>query len=169
MTFLCFWDRKAFEIRNKSTLFLNLDFFSSTINDDKIFFKSIMLIFISNNFHLWIEELKDLSLTIKIWKYINFYDKIEKSRKKILSEIDHFVVKQSDFTSLTAVDDLIINQINQSVHSSQSWIAKYFFKLTSQQTKKLSNKCEKIQTKKKTNRQNHSRNAKNKWNNSCVN
>jgi hypothetical protein len=52
------------------------------MNDDKIFFKIIMLIFNSNNFHLWIEELKDLTLKIKIWKYIHSYDKIEKSRKK---------------------------------------------------------------------------------------
>ncbi len=84
---------------------MNLEFFFSM--NDVFFFKSIMLILISNNFHLWIEELKDLSLKIKIWEYINSYDKIEKSRKEILSEIDHFVVKQSDFTSSTAVDDLI--------------------------------------------------------------
>jgi hypothetical protein len=63
------------------------------MNDDKIFFKNIMLIFISNNFHLWLEKLKDLILKIKIWKYINSYDKIEESRKEILSEVDHFVVK----------------------------------------------------------------------------
>ncbi len=94
---------------------MNLEFFSSTMNDDKIFFKSTMLILISNNFHLWIKELKDLALKIKIWKYINSYDKIEESREKILSEIDHFVVKQSDFTSSTAADDLITDQINQSV------------------------------------------------------
>jgi hypothetical protein len=91
---------------------LNLEFFSSM--NDVFFFKSIMLIFISNNFHLWIEELKDLTLKIKIWEYINSYDKIEESRKEILSEIDHFVVKQSDLTSSTAVDDLITDQINQS-------------------------------------------------------
>ncbi len=91
---------------------MNLEFFSSM--NDVFFFKSIMLIFISNNFHLWIEELKDLTLKIKIWEYINSYDKIEESRKEILSEIDHFVVKQSDLTSSTAVDDLITDQINQS-------------------------------------------------------
>jgi hypothetical protein len=86
--------------------------------NDVFFFKSIMLILISNNFHLWIEELKDLILKIKIWKYINSYDKIEESRKEILSKIDHFVVKQSNFTSSTVVDDLITNQINESVQSS---------------------------------------------------
>jgi hypothetical protein len=77
------------------------------MNDDKIFFKIIMLTFNSNNFHLWIEELKDLILKIKIWKYINSYDKIEKSQKEVLSEISHFVVKQSDLASLTIADDLI--------------------------------------------------------------
>jgi hypothetical protein len=88
------------------------------MNDDKISFKNIMLILISNNFHLWIEKLKNLALKIKIWKYINLYDKIEESRKEILSKIDHFVVKQSDLTSSTIVDDLIKNQINQSAQSS---------------------------------------------------
>ncbi len=87
-------------------------FFSLTMNDDKIFFKIIILIFNSNNFHLWIEELKDLTLKIKIWKYINSYDKTEESRKEVLSEISHFVVKQSDLASSTAVDDFITNQIN---------------------------------------------------------
>jgi hypothetical protein len=86
--------------------------------NDVFFFKNIMLILISNNFHLWIEELKDLALKIKIWEYINSYDKIEECRKKILSEIDHFVVKQSDFTSSTVFDDLITNQINQFAQSS---------------------------------------------------
>ncbi len=110
---------------------MNFEFFSSM--NDVFFFKSTMLIFISNNFHLWIEELKDLALKIKVWEYINSYDKIEKSRKEILSEIDYFVVKQSDFTSSTAADDFITDQINQSAQSSQSRVAKYFFELTSQQ------------------------------------
>jgi hypothetical protein len=89
---------------------LNLEFFSSTMNDDRISFKSIVLILISNNFHLWIEELKDWALKIKIWKYIDSYDKIEESRKKILSEMNHFVVKQSDLTFSTAADNLITVQ-----------------------------------------------------------
>ncbi len=110
---------------------MNLEFFFSM--NDVFFFKSTMLILISNNFHLWIEKLKDLALKIKIWKYINSYDKIEKSRKKILSKIDHFIVKQSDLTSSTTADDFITDQINQSAQSSQSRVAKYFFKLTSQQ------------------------------------
>ncbi len=112
---------------------MNLEFFF--LMNDVFFFKKIMLILISNNFHLWIEELKDLALKIKIWKYKNSYDKIEEFRKKILSEINHFVVKQSDFTSSTIVDDLITNQTNQSVQFSQSQIAKYFSELTSQQQK----------------------------------
>ncbi len=108
---------------------MNLEFFSSM--NDVFFFKSIMLILISNNFHLWIEELKDLALKIKIWKYIDSYDKIEESREEILSEIDHFVVKQSDLTSSTAADDLITDQTNQSAQSSQSRAAKDFSELTS--------------------------------------
>jgi hypothetical protein len=108
-----------------------------------------MLIFISNNFHLWIEELKDLALKIKIWEYINSYDKIEKFRKEILSEIDHFVVKQSDLTSSTAVDDLITNQINQSAQSSQSRVANYFSELTSQQQENYRTNVKKYKRKKK--------------------
>jgi hypothetical protein len=104
------------------------------MNDDKIFFRIIMLILNSNNFHLWIEELKDLILKIKIWEYINSYDKIEKSRKKVLSEISHFFVKQSNFTSSTAADDFITDQINQSAQDlSQSRFAKYFHELSTQQ------------------------------------
>jgi hypothetical protein len=126
---------------------LNLEFFSSM--NDVFFFKSIMLILISNNFHLWIEELKDLILKIKIWKYINSYDKIEESREEILSKIDHFVVKQSDLTSSTAVDDLITNQINQSAQSSQSRVAKYFSELTFQQQENYRTDVKKYKRKKK--------------------
>jgi hypothetical protein len=128
---------------------LNFEFFSSTMNDDRIFFKSIMLIFISNNFHLWIEKLKDLVLKIKIWEYINSYDKIEEFRKEILLKIDHFVVKQSDFTSSTAVDDLITNQINQSAQFSQSRVAKYFSELTFQQQKNYRTDVKKYKRRKK--------------------
>jgi hypothetical protein len=119
------------------------------MNDDKIFFKSIMLILISNNLHLWIEELKDLTLKIKIWEYINSYDKIEKSRKEVLSEISHFVVKQSDFTSSTAADDLITNQINQFAESLQSRVAKYFSELTSQQQENYRTNVKKYKRRKK--------------------
>jgi hypothetical protein len=80
------------------------------MNDDRISFKIIMLILISNNFHLWIEELKDLTLKIKIWEYINSYDKIEESREEILSKISHFVVKQFDLASSAAADNLITDQ-----------------------------------------------------------
>jgi hypothetical protein len=124
-------------VRNSKQININswiFKVFSSTMNDDKIFFKIIMLTFNSNNFHLWIEELKDLALKIKIWKYINSYDKIEESRKKILSEISHFVVKQSDLASSAAVDDFITNQINQSAQDfTQSRFAKYFHELSIQQ------------------------------------
>ncbi len=133
LTFCHFWDWKTFEVRNISTLFLNFEFFFLIINDDKIFFKNIMSIFVSNNFHLWIEELKDLILKIKIWKYINSYDKIEKFRKEIFSETDHFVVKQFDFTLSTIVNHLITDQINEFAQFLQSRVAKYFFELTFQQ------------------------------------
>jgi hypothetical protein len=116
--FSLFLNRKTFEVRNKSILFLNIEFFSSTMNDDKIFFKIIMLIFNSNNFHLWIEEFKDLILKTKIWKYINSYNQIAKSRKEILFEIFHYVVKAFAFASSTVADDLITIQIDQSVQAS---------------------------------------------------
>ncbi len=112
---------------------MNFEFFFSI--NDVFFFKSIMLIFISNNFHLRIKKLKNLILKIKKWKYINSYNKIEEFRKEILSEIFHFVVKQSDLTSSTTVDDFITDQINQSAQSSQSRVAKYFSELTFQQQK----------------------------------
>jgi hypothetical protein len=113
---------------------LNIEFCSSTMNDDKIFFRIIMLILNSNNFHLWIEELKGLTLKLKIWEYINSYDKIEESREEVLSEISHFVVKQSDFASSTAADDLITNQADQSAQNfTQSRFAKYSHELTTQQ------------------------------------
>jgi hypothetical protein len=109
-------------------------FFFSTMNDDRIFFKIIMLIFNSNNFHLWIEKLKDLILKIKIWEYIDSYDKTEESRKEVLSEIFHFVVKQSDFALSATVDDLITDQANQSAQDlTQSRFAKYFHELSTQQ------------------------------------
>ncbi len=150
MTFLCSWNRKAFEIRNKSVLFLNIEFFSSTMNDDRIFFKIIILIFNSNNFHLWFEELKDLILKIKIWEFINSYDKSEESRKEIISKISHFVVKQSDFASSTVVDDLITNQINQSAQNfTQSRFAKYFHELSIQQQENYRASVKKYKRKKK--------------------
>jgi hypothetical protein len=150
LTFFCFWNRKAFEVRNKSILFLNIQFFSSTMNDDRIFFRIIMLTLNSNNFHLWIEELKDLALKIKIWKYINSYDKIEESRKKILSEISHFFVKQSDFASSAAADDLITDQINQSAQDfTQSRFAKYFHELSIQQQENYRSSMKEYKRKKK--------------------
>jgi hypothetical protein len=120
------------------------------MNDDKTFFKIIMLILNLNNFHLWIEKLRDLILKIKIWKYINSYDKIEKSRKKILSEISNFVVKQSDFASSTTVDDFITNQIDQFAQDfTQSRFAKYFHELTTQQQENYRANMKKYKRKKK--------------------
>jgi hypothetical protein len=120
------------------------------MNDDRIFFKIIMLIFNSNNFHLWIEEFKDLALKIKIWEYINSYDKIEESRKKILSKISHFVVKQFDFALSTAVDDFITNQTDQFAQDfTQSRFAKYFHELTTQQQKNYRASVKEYKRKKK--------------------
>jgi hypothetical protein len=78
------------------------------MNDDRIFFKITMLIFISNNFYLWIEELKDLALKIKVWQYINSNENMKKFKKKILFEIDHFSVKNSSSQSIA--NDLMTNQ-----------------------------------------------------------
>jgi hypothetical protein len=103
------------------------------MNDDKIFFKIIMLIFNFNNFHFWIEEFKDLTLKIKIWKYINSYNQIAESREEILLEISHFVVKASAFAFSAAADDLITDQADQSAQASQFRFAKYFHELTTQQ------------------------------------
>jgi hypothetical protein len=150
LTFFCFWNRKAFEVRDKSILSLNIEFFFSTMNDDKIFFKIIKLILNSNNFHLWIEELKDLALKIKIWEYIDSYDKTEKSRKEILSEISHFVVKQSDFVSSTTADDLITNQINHFTQNlTQSRLARYFHELSTQQQENYRTNVKEYKRKKK--------------------
>jgi hypothetical protein len=79
-------------------------------------------------------RLKDLALKIKIWEYINSYNQIAESREEILFEISHYAVKAFAFASLTAVDDFIINQINQSAQDfTQSRFAKYFHELSTQQ------------------------------------
>jgi hypothetical protein len=96
--------RLKFEINQH--YFLNFEFFSSM--NDVFFFKNIMLIFISNNFHLWIEEFKYIILKIKMWQYINSNDNMKKSKKRILFEIDHFSIKNSNSQSIT--DDLMTNQ-----------------------------------------------------------
>ncbi len=102
---------------------MNIEFFFSTMNDDKIFFKIIMLIFISNNFYFWIEKLKDLALKIKMWQYINSNDNMKKFKKKILLEIDHFSVKNLNSQSIT--NDLMTNQtifITTSHFRSAQWL-----------------------------------------------
>ncbi len=108
---------------------MNIEFFSSTMNDDRISFRIIMLTFISNNFHLWIEELKDLALKIKVWQYINSNDNMKKSRE-ILLEIDHFSVK--NFSSQSVADDLMTDQ-TISAAFSHSRSAQWFHELTSSQ------------------------------------
>ncbi len=109
-----------------------------------------MLIFNSNNFHLRIEELKDLILKIKIWEYKNSYDKIEESSKEIFSEISHFVVKQFDLASSTIVDHFITNQTDQSAQDfTRSRFAKYFHELTTEQQENYRANVKKYKRKKK--------------------
>jgi hypothetical protein len=73
-------------------------------------------------------------MKIKIWEYINSYNQIAESRKEILLEISHYVVKASAFASSTIVDDFIIDQINQFAQNfTQSRFAKYFHELSTQQ------------------------------------
>jgi hypothetical protein len=108
-----------------------------------------MLTFISNNFHLWIEEFKDLILKIKIWKYINSYNQIAKSRKEVLFKISHFVVKAFAFAFSTVVDDLITDQADQSAQTSQFRLAKYFHELTTQQQENYRTSVKEYKRKKK--------------------
>jgi hypothetical protein len=128
---------------------LNIEFFSSTMNDDKISFRIIMLIFISNNFHLWIEKLKDLILKIKIEEYINSYNQIAKSRKEILLEIFHYDIKAFTLTFSAIVDDFITNQIDQSAQASQSRLAKCFHELSTEQQKNYRANVKKYKRKEK--------------------
>ncbi len=109
---------------------MNIEFLSSTMNDDRISFRITMLILISNNFHLWIEEFKDLALKIKVWQYINSNENMKKFKKEILLEIDHFSVK--NFSSQSVADDLMTNQ-TISAASSHSRSAQWFHELTSSQ------------------------------------
>jgi hypothetical protein len=119
------------------------------MNNDRIFFKIIILIFNPNNFHFWIEEFKDLALKIKIWKYINSYNQIAKSRKEILFEIFYYVIKAFTFASSTIIDNLIINQIDQFAQASQSHLIKYFHELTTQQPENYRANVKKYKRKKK--------------------
>jgi hypothetical protein len=120
------------------------------MNDDRIFFKIIMLIFNFNNFHLWIEKFKDFALKIKIWKYINSYNQIAKSRKEILFEIFHYAVKAFSFASSTTADDFITNQINSLAQDlTQSRFAKYFHELSTQQQENYRTNVKKYKRKEK--------------------
>jgi hypothetical protein len=119
------------------------------MNDDRISFKIIMLILISNNFHLWIEELKDLTLKIKIWKYINSYNQTAKSREEILFEISHYDIKTSTFTFSIIVDDFITNQINQSAQVSQFRLARYFHEFSIEQQENYRTNVKKYKRKEK--------------------
>ncbi len=128
---------------------MNIEFFSSTMNDDRILFKIIMLIFISNNFHLWIEKLKDLALKIKIWKYINSYNQTAESRKEILFEIFHYDIRACAFKFSAVVDDFITDQTDESAQSSQSCLARYFHELSIEQQENYRTSVKNYKRKKK--------------------
>ncbi len=128
---------------------MNIEFFSSTMNDDRISFKIIMLILISNNFHLWIEKLKDLALKIKIWEYINSYNQIAESREEILLEIFQYDIRASAFTFSAVVDDFITNQTDQSAQASQFSFARYFHELSIEQQENYRTNVKKYKRKKK--------------------
>jgi hypothetical protein len=119
------------------------------MNDDKISFRIIMLIFNSNNFHLWIEELKDLILKIKIWEYINSYNQTAESREEILFEISHYDIRASALTFSTVADDFITNQVDQSAQASQSRLARYFHELSTEQQESYRTSVKKYKRKEK--------------------
>ncbi len=125
---------------------MNIEFLSSTINDDRISFRITMLIFISNNFDLWIEEFKDLALKIKMWQYINSNDSMKKSRKKILLEIDHFSVKNSN--SQSVANDLMTNQTIFAAFSHFR-SAQWFHELISSQQENYKTSVKEYKRKKK--------------------
>ncbi len=125
---------------------MNIEFLSSTMNDDRISFRNIMLIFISNNFHLCIEKFKDLALKIKVWQYINSNDNMKKSKKEILLEIDHFSVK--NFSSQSVADDLMTDQTIFAAFS-HSRSAQWFHELTSSQQKNYKTNVKEYKRKKK--------------------
>jgi hypothetical protein len=116
------------------------------MNDDRFFFKIIMLIFISNNFHFWIEEFKDLALKIKVWQYINSNDNMKKSKKRILFEIDHFSIK--NFSSQSIANDLMTNQTIFAV-ISHSRSAQWLHELISSQQKNYKTSVKEYKRKKK--------------------
>ncbi len=125
---------------------MNIEFFSSIMNDDKIFFKIIMLIFISNNFHLWIEKFKDLALKIKVWQYINSNDSMKKFKKNIHFEIDHFSIK--NFNSQSISNDLMTNQtIFDAISHSRS--AQWLHELISSQQENYRTNVKEYKRKKK--------------------
>jgi hypothetical protein len=71
-------------------------------------------------------------LKIKVWQYINSNDNIKKSKKKILFEIDHFLIKNSSSQSIT--NDLMTNQ-SIFIVTLHSRFAQWFHELTSNQQK----------------------------------
>ncbi len=73
-----------------------------------------------------------------------------KNLEKKFSQISHFVVKQSDFASSTAADDVITDQTDQSAQDfTQYRFAKYFHELTTQQQENYRTNVKEYKRKKK--------------------
>ncbi len=136
-----------------------------------------MLIFISNNFHLWIEELKNITLKIKIWKYINSNKIIKIFKKKHLfwrifircfeycsSRINiciYFHININKFIDVSKWKNanvlnsnffiVLISKLENKISNVFSWIKH-------QSARKLQNNNKKISTTRKANIENHLKN-----------
>jgi hypothetical protein len=71
---------------------------------------------------------------------------MQESRKEILFEIFHFVIRFAFFS--TVVDDFITNQADQSAQAQQSRVAKYFHELSIEQQKNYRASVKKYKRKK---------------------
>jgi hypothetical protein len=100
------------------------------MNDDKIFFKNIMLIFISNNFHLWIEELKDLTLQIvKITqRMLKINETIRVLIKFYISSKLMFVIIRKILQFLIIRYKKIDDQIKKQIHEKFQTLKQSSFK-----------------------------------------
>ncbi len=81
-----------------------------------------------------------------MWQYINSNENKKKFKKKILFEIDHFLIKNSNSQSIT--DDLMTDQ-TISAASSHSRFAQWFHELISSQQKNYKASVKEYKQKKK--------------------
>jgi hypothetical protein len=96
------------------------------MNEERTFIKITKLILTSNNFHLWIEKLKNIAFKIKFWEYINSTEIHKKSREYDYLEISNFDVSNTSSSTISnVVTDLLTTWINLSQSSSFS----FFFKI----------------------------------------